>query len=81
MKAFHLLLADARPRSVSQDAAADAVGVSRDAISRWERGQASPPSTKLAMLCDAYGLDDGRRLALLTAAAVAERAPAKDGAV
>ncbi len=46
--------------SFSQEALAEKVGVSRQAISKWERGEASPDTDNLIILSKLYGisLDD-----------------------
>lgn len=46
--------------SLSQEALAEKVGVSRQAISKWERGEASPDTDNLVTLSKIYGisLDD-----------------------
>lgn len=46
--------------SLSQEALAEKVGVSRQAISKWERGEASPDTDNLLMLSKIYSvsLDD-----------------------
>ena len=46
--------------SLSQEALAERVGVSRQAISKWERGEASPDTDNLVTLSKIYGisLDD-----------------------
>ncbi len=46
--------------SLSQEALAEKIGVSRQAISKWERGEASPDTDNLMMLSSLYGvsLDD-----------------------
>ena len=47
---------------LSQDALAEAVGVSRQAVSKWETGDAVPETGKLLALASALG-DHGRRAA------------------
>ncbi len=46
--------------SLSQEALAEKIGVSRQAISKWERGEASPDTDNLLMLSSLYSvsLDD-----------------------
>lgn len=46
--------------SLSQEALAEKIGVSRQAISKWERGEASPDTDNLMMLSSLYSvsLDD-----------------------
>ena len=65
---FHLLLAEARPRSVSQAAAARALGVCRSTLSLWERGQRKPPSGDLAKLLFYYAVNEQVRLQVYDAA-------------
>jgi len=65
---FHLLLYNARPRSVSQTAAAAAIGVCRSTLSLWERGSRKPPSGDLAKLLHYYAMDAAQRLAVYDAA-------------
>lgn len=64
---FAALLADARKRR-SQEEAADAIGVHRNTIFRWERGDAIPDAGQLARLAAFYGLTDEERIALMSAA-------------
>jgi predicted XRE-type DNA-binding protein len=68
MMPFHRQLANARPRTVSQTAAARAVGVSRGSMSKWERGLADIPTSKLVALWDHYGTTAEARAAMLSAA-------------
>ena len=39
---------------LSQEALAEKIGVSRQAISKWETGEAAPEITKLPLLADEY---------------------------
>ena len=68
---FASLLRNARPREITQQEAAAAVGVSDSALSTWERGTRWPPVNDLAALLALYGTQDHARLALLDAAAKA----------
>lgn len=43
-------------KAMSQEALAELVGVSRQAVSKWETGEAKPDVDKLIALCDALGL-------------------------
>lgn len=45
-----------RQRGLSQEALADKLGVSRQAVSKWERGEASPDTDNLIMLAQLYGV-------------------------
>ena len=69
--AFHVLLANARPRQMTQREAAAAVGVRRPTLTLWEGGHHMPSADKLAALLALYGTQDHARLALLDAAAKA----------
>lgn len=65
---FAQLLLDARPRRITQQEAADKIGVSDSAISTWERGMRVPGVDDFARLMDLYGVDDAGRIKLLAAA-------------
>lgn len=65
---FHRLLADARPRIVTQDQAATAAGVRRGTISLWERGHGQPSAGQLALLWARYGTAPDVREAMMAAA-------------
>jgi len=41
---------------LSQEALAEKIGVSRQAVSKWETGDAEPEINKLKMLCTAFGV-------------------------
>ena len=43
-------------RGMSQEALADALGVSRQAVSKWETGAAVPDVDKIVQLSDFYGV-------------------------
>ena len=45
-----------RDRRLSQEELAARVGVSRQAVSKWELGEASPDGNKLQALARAFGL-------------------------
>jgi len=67
--AFHVLLANARPRKMTQREAAAAVGVRRSTLTLWEGGRYMPPADKFAALLAHYEVQDHVRLSLLDAAA------------
>ena len=41
---------------LSQDQLADRIGVSRQAVSKWERGEASPDTDNLVALSEVYNV-------------------------
>ena len=43
-------------RALSQEALAEKIGVSRQAISKWETGEAAPELSKLALLAKTFGV-------------------------
>lgn len=45
-----------KQRGLSQEALADKLGVSRQAVSKWERAEASPDTDNLIMLAQLYGV-------------------------
>lgn len=45
-----------RQRGLSQEALADSLGVSRQAVSKWERAEASPDTDNLIALANLYGI-------------------------
>lgn len=45
-----------KQRGLSQEALADKLGVSRQAVSKWERAEASPDTDNLIMLAQLYGI-------------------------
>ena len=47
-------------KGLSQEAVAALVGVSRQAVTRWERGQSAPSTTNLLRLCEIYDLSPDR---------------------
>lgn len=53
------IIAARRGKGMSQEALAEAVGVSRQAVSKWETGEAKPDLDKLIGLCNALDLDMG----------------------
>jgi len=66
--AFHILLANARPRQMTQREAAAAIGVRRPTLTLWEGGRHMPPTDKFARLVDLYGMKDADVLELVRAA-------------
>lgn len=51
-----LLLARQAAKYTTLKEAADAAGVSRHALSRWEQGRGSPGFEELRRLCELYGV-------------------------
>ncbi len=47
-------------KGLSQEAVGALVGVSRQAVTRWERGQSAPSTANLLRLCELYGLSPDR---------------------
>ena len=45
-----------KARGWSQEELADRVGVSRQAVSRWESGSAKPDADKIIVICDLFGI-------------------------
>ena len=45
-----------KARGWSQEELADRVGVTRQAVSRWESGQAKPDADKIIAICDLFGV-------------------------
>jgi transcriptional regulator with XRE-family HTH domain len=60
----HLLLALRRRRGLTLDAVAQALGVDRASVSRWERSVSTPSAERLAMLLDLLGAHAEERAAL-----------------
>lgn len=56
MKLNEKILYCRRKASLSQEALAERIGVSRQAISKWETGEASPEITKLPLLAQTFGV-------------------------
>lgn len=59
---FHCSLAEAlkaqrTSRGMTQEQVAEAVGVSRQAVSKWENGTAEPSTSNLLALARFYGVD------------------------
>ena len=63
-----------KERGLSQERLAEAVGVSRQTVSKWERGAAEPELEKLRALAEVFGVS------LDSLAGGAEDAPAARGA-
>ena len=53
-----------REKKLSQEELAAQVGVSRQAVSKWELGDASPDVNKLLALSKAFGISTGPRRGL-----------------
>lgn len=68
---FHEVLTDARPRSITQVQAARVCGVSRAALSSWERGLSTPSARSLARLLDYYAIPAEVRLVVYDTARLA----------
>ena len=51
------LLQARKEKGLSQEALAEIIGVSRQAVSKWETGEAMPETDKLVTLCHALDLD------------------------
>lgn len=56
MKLNEKILYCRKKAGLSQEALAERIGVSRQAISKWETGEASPEITKLPLLAAAFGV-------------------------
>lgn len=56
MKLNEKILYCRRKAFLSQEALAERIGVSRQAISKWETGEASPEITKLPLLAQTFGV-------------------------
>jgi DNA-binding XRE family transcriptional regulator len=68
MRPFHEQLTNARPRLITQEAAASLAGVSRRTIVRWESGDGCPSASQLARLIAGYGVTEATALELMRAA-------------
>lgn len=66
---FAALLRAARPVGLSQQVVADRLGVARETVSLWERGDHVPPADDLACLLGMYNVDAETRLRIYDAAA------------
>ena len=51
-----------KARGMSQEELAEKVGVSRQAVSKWETGAAEPSTSNLLALAKLYGVDAGELL-------------------
>lgn len=69
-----------RKAGLSQEELADKVGVSRQAVGKWENGTSVPELDKLLTLAEVYGLPIGELLGVESAAVPADAAEAKSGA-
>ena len=56
MKFEEKLIQLRKARGLSQEALAEQLGVSRQAISRWELGETTPDLAKLKQLSELYGV-------------------------
>lgn len=56
MKFEEKLIQLRKSRGLSQEALAEQLGVSRQAISRWESGETTPDLTNLKLLSELYGV-------------------------
>lgn len=64
-----------KEKGLSQQELAEAVGVSRQAVSRWETGQSAPSTENLVALCTIYGVSLDALLGDTTAAAIGRAEP------
>lgn len=56
LKTANRLVELRKSHGLSQEELAEKLGVSRQAVSKWERGESSPDTDNLIMLADLYGL-------------------------
>lgn len=56
MKLHEKIIAERKKCGMSQEALAEKIGVSRQAVSKWETGDALPEVTKLKALADCFGV-------------------------
>lgn len=56
MKLYEKIYYCRKKSGMSQEALAEKIGVSRQAISKWETGDAVPELSKLKSLCDIFGV-------------------------
>lgn len=61
------LLQYRKQAGLSQEELAEKIGVSRQAVSKWERSEASPDTDNLVMLAELYGVSLDEMLGLSTA--------------
>ena len=52
-----------RSKGLSQEALAERLGVSRQAVSKWERNEAQPELSKIIALCDLFEVSPNELLA------------------
>lgn len=64
-----------KEKGLSQQELAEAVGVSRQAVSRWETGQSAPSTENLVALCTLYGVSLDALLGETNAAAIGRAEP------
>ena len=60
MKLHEKIFNQRRLKGLSQEELAEKIGVSRQAVSKWETGEALPEITKLKALADIFGVIDDR---------------------
>lgn len=73
------LLEYRKKAGLSQEELAEKIGVSRQAVSKWERSEASPDTDNLVMLAELYGVSLDEMLGLKPAQSEAgEELPEKD---
>ena len=58
------LLQYRKQAGLSQEELAEKIGVSRQAVSKWERSEASPDTDNLVMLAEIYGVSLDEMLGL-----------------
>lgn len=75
---FLRLLHEDRAPGMSSDSVADAIGVDRTAVWRFERGSRSPKPEKLGKLLDLYGATDEERLEAWRLRSLPRDEPAQD---
>ena len=51
-----------KQKGLSQEELADKIGVSRQAVSKWENGTSEPSTSNLIALAKLYGVDAGELL-------------------
>ncbi len=58
MKLSEKLKAQRKKLGLTQDAAAQSIGINRPRLGSYEEGRAEPNLTTLARICEVYGIDD-----------------------
>ena len=56
-----------KARGISQEELADKIGVSRQAVSKWEKGQSDPSTTNLIALAKIFDITPEEMLKEITA--------------